>query len=151
MQNRHLTGSAVVHILFVLFGIWIIWMAYDLPGGGEMMPIFAASGIIIFSIAQIVKEIAFAKRQDDLVRAVPPLSFGFLKAILILVISASYFAATFYIGYFVATTLYIFVAAYALGVKRLSSIALTAVILVPLLYGFFILFLGAHLPKGFLI
>lgn len=126
-------------------------MSYDLPGGGEMMPIFAASGIIIFSIAQVVKEIAFAKRQDDLVRAVPPISSGFLKAVLTLVISVGYFAASFYIGYFVATTIYIFVAAYALGVKKLSSMALTAIILVPLLYGFFILFLGAHLPKGFLV
>lgn len=126
-------------------------MSYDLPGGGEMMPIFAACGIIIFSVAQIIKEIAFARRQAEPVRAVPPLSTGFLKAVLILVISAAYFGASFYIGYFVSTAIFIFVAAYALGVKRLQSMVLTAVILIPLLYGFFILFLGAHLPKGILI
>ncbi len=126
-------------------------MSYDLPGGGNMMPTFAACGIIIFSIAQIVKELVFARNQDSLVRAIPPVSKGVLKSFLILIISAAYFALSFYLGYFVSTALFIFVAAFALGVTSLRSVILTAVILLPLLYGFFIMFLGSNLPKGILL
>ena len=116
-----------------------------------MMPIFAASGIIVFSVAQIVREISYARRHHEPVRIFPTVSAGFLRALLILAITAAYVASMFFVGYFVTTFLFIFAAAYALGVKSLRAIALTACILVPLLYAFFILFLGAHLPSGVLI
>lgn len=151
MENRYLTGTAVVHFLFVLFGFWIIWMAHDLPGGGNMMPEFAAWGIILFSVLQIVGEIRTARRAGVPVRAWPPVTVTFLRAVMMLAITVVYFAAMFWVGYFVSTFLFVVAGAKALGVKSWRAIAITVVVLLPCLYGFFIMFLGAHLPKGWLI
>lgn len=151
MENRLLTGTAVVHILFILFGFWILWMAYGLPGGGDMMPNLAAYGIIAFSVIEVARNVRATRRAGVPVRAVPRVSNEFKRAVMIFTISVGYFVGMFWIGYFVTTFLYVFIASRALGVRSWKAIAITAFVLVPCLYLFFITFLGAHLPKGFLI
>lgn len=126
-------------------------MAHDLPGGGNMMPEFAAWGIILFSALQIFGEIKATRRAGALVRAVPPVSATFLRAVMMLAIAVVYFVAIFWVGYFVSTLLFVVAGALALGVKNWRAIGLTVIVLLPCLYGFFITFLGAHLPKGWLI
>ena len=151
MKQTLLSGSAVVHAIFIVLACWVIWVAHDLPGGGNMMPTFAALGIIAFSVAYIVKDVIAGLRAGQPRSVVPALSTGFVRVVAVFVACAVYVVAILYLGFFVSTLLFVCISAAFLGVSSWRAIVLTAMVLLPLLYGFFILFLGANLPRGILI
>jgi hypothetical protein len=73
-----------------------------------------------------------------------------MKPLLIVVFSVIYVLAMFWLGYFAASILFLGLTVWMVGVRSIRAIALTAVILFPLMYVFFVVFLRANLPKGIL-
>lgn len=144
-----LTGSAIVHIVFLLIAAYVIWIAYDLPGGGNMMPVFAATGVIVFSSFHVAREV-IGRPGGDVVSILPIIDGNGWRIILMFAITVAYVITIFQLGYFVSTFLYLCLSPLALGVKSWRAIALTEVVMLPLMYGFFVLFLEVNLPKGLL-
>ena len=54
-------------------------------------------------------------------------------------------------AFFVSTIIYFIISSFYLGVKNYKHIFVTLIILIPLMYAFFVIFLKTSLPKGFLI
>jgi hypothetical protein len=150
MMKHRLSGSTVLHVAFVALAAYVIWVAHDLPAGGGMMPIFAAAGVIVFSAYQIFQKTVL-NRDAPGTRIIPPLSKEFTRSTMVFALSAGYLFLIFRLGYFSSTLVFLCVSASALGVKSWRAIAITAIALLVAMYGFFILFLGAHLPKGLII
>lgn len=150
MQTLRLSGSAIVHIVFVVIAAYVIWVARDLPSGGGMMPIFAACGVIAFSLFHIAREI-LTKKEVSYAEIFQSLDNRALRVVIVFSMTAAYIFLIFRLGYFLSTFLYLCACAAALGVGSWRVIALAAVALLPAMYGFFVLFLGANLPRGLLI
>jgi len=55
------------------------------------------------------------------------------------------------LGFFTSTALYFIFTSFFFGVRNYKSLFLTLIILIPLMYGFFVIFLKTNLPKGIII
>jgi hypothetical protein len=55
------------------------------------------------------------------------------------------------LGYFFTTFLFLVLASWLAGVRSVKTIAVTAIVLIPALYGLFAVLLQASLPEGILI
>ena len=73
-----------------------------------------------------------------------------MKPLIICGVSIIYVLAIFEIGYFTSTVLFLISAPVLVGVRSPRAIVLTGIILLPVMYAFFVLFLQANLPKGIL-
>ena len=153
MRAGPLSGSLIAHVAFIAIAAYIIWVARELPAGGDMMPVFAACGVIVFSLYNIAKEVIERRRGSDSndSRLAEPGGGRWLRVVLVFAITVAYVFLVFRLGYFVSTLLFLGSSAASLGVRRWRTIALTAIILLPLMYGFFVLGLGVNLPRGILI
>ena len=74
-----------------------------------------------------------------------PLSSSVTVAVIVYVI------AIFELGYFVSSALFLVGTSVLVGIRNMRAIVLTGVVLFPLMYVFFELFLHANLPQGLLI
>ena len=158
MPGYHTTGTVIIYALFVALAGYVIWVASDLPSGGGIMPIFAASGVIMLSLVRILRDVRAALAADTLgfmlneeLDGASSFDARVFRMLAVLVLSALYVYAIFLLGYFAATAVFICVGAVVLGVRDWKSITITVLVLLPAMYAFFIMFLGANLPKGMLI
>ncbi len=78
------------------------------------------------------------------------LGYSQLKPIMLIVLSVLYIIAIIEIGYFVSSIFFLFLTTYAVGIRNLKAVVLTAIILFPTMYGFFVILLKAQLPQGIL-
>ena len=69
-----------------------------------------------------------------------------------LVVLAAMFHAwsIFVLGYFTSAILFLIIATFLVGLRNYRAILITIIVLFPLMYAFFVLFLKAQLPRGIL-
>ncbi len=150
MRAYLIAGPVIVYGLFVALAAYIIWIAHDMPSGGGVMPIFAASGVIALSLVRIVRDLrsVLARRLANIEM---PFDLRVFRVIGMFALSAGYLFAIFILGYFTSTLLFLSLGALLLGVRDWRALVIAVLALIPLMYGFFVLFLGANLPRGLLI
>lgn len=146
---RRYWAEAITSGSFIAIAAWVVFTAIDLPAGAGYFPIFSAVSVIALSAFWFIS--ALMRRTPHLREK---LSFDFsydnFKPLFMLLLTVASIPVIFFLGYFVTTAIYFVVGALLLGVRDWRIVGLTALIMMPLMYGFFILFLGTHLPKGLL-
>jgi len=73
------------------------------------------------------------------------------KPLLLTAAVIGYVLIIFELGYYTSSFLFLIIIAYVVGVRNLKTIALTAIVTLPLMYAFFELFLKAQMPRGVLL
>ncbi|MEL0105902.1 MAG: tripartite tricarboxylate transporter TctB family protein [Rhodospirillales bacterium] len=140
-------GDVIAGIVFIGIAGWIVWYSWDFPAGGQKFSNFAAVSIILMAIVMIAK--AILSKEPEMKRLMNfDFSWSSNKQYYIALLVIIYWSISFVIGYFVATLLFLVIAAWMSGIRDIKVIAITAVILLPALYGFFILILQADMPEG---
>jgi len=144
-------GEIVTAAVISLIALYIVWYASSLPAGGGMFPTFAATCTILLAIYWSM--IALMKRRER-VRGEHvdfSLTYERLKPIIAVVATIAYVVLMFALGFFTTTALYIVAMCLVLGVRNWRTVAYTMVVVLPLIYVFFVTFLGARLPTGYAI
>ena len=143
-------GEYISQAVIILFCSWVIWTGSEYPFGGNFQSNFAAYGTIMLSLAVVYQ--TFRNRAKQLAAKIEfNFSFYGLKAWVMAVAVFVYVLLIFQLGYFTATAVYLVATSYLTGLRDLKLVAITAAILIPLMYGFFEIFLQAGLPEGILI
>jgi hypothetical protein len=168
-------GTRIAAVCFIAISLYVWAEAIEFPVGGGTFPLFTAGSAIVLCLIMLAGSFPewadnirnFLKRSDlpggkwlasmfrrgdadrD-ARITFDFSYGKMKPLLIVVFSVIYVLAMFWLGYFAASILFLGLTVWMVGVRSIRAIALTAVILFPLMYVFFVVFLRANLPKGIL-
>jgi hypothetical protein len=145
-----LMGQALLAFAMIAAAAWVIVVAKEFPAGGDIMPVFCATGVIGLSLFMLLEAVWRHKSvlQEKLI--VTP-NYSKIKPYILLVVSIIYFIYIFILGYYVSTILFLIIASYIIGVRKYKFILATAAVLLPAMYAFFELFLQARLPTGWLI
>lgn len=134
------------NIFIILICFFVIFISKNYDNYANLLPTFCATAIIIFSIldfAQNKKSFKFIKKNKINIKTLKPYLVIFLSIVYVYLIVT--------LGFFVSTILYFIFTSIFLGVRNYKSIFITLIIIIPLMYGFFVIFLQTSLPKGFLI
>ena len=134
------------NIIIILICFFVIFISKNYDNYANLLPTFCATAIIIFSIldfAQNKKSFKFIKKNKINIKTLKPYLVIFLSIVYVYLIVT--------LGFFVSTILYFIFTSIFLGVRNYKSIFITLIIIIPLMYGFFVIFLQTSLPKGFLI
>lgn len=143
-------GERLTAVVFIAVALYFGYTALEFPAGGGKFPLFAAGGSILLSLLIIADTVLRPRPDAD--RPVDfSLSYERLKPWILTVIVIAYVLLIFRLGYFTASVLFLFVSTLMIGIRNIKTILLTAVILFPLMYVFFEIFLQANLPQGILI
>lgn len=127
----------------VYFGI----IAFDFPANGGSFPLFAATGTVFLSLIMIVR--SFLHADGEMAEPVRlDFSYRNMKPLIVCGLAILYVLAIFEIGYYVSSAAFLFAAAWMIGLRRMRAVVITAVILFPVMYAFFELFLHADMPRG---
>lgn len=134
----------------ISFCVWILWMGADYSFGGNLLSGFSAGVSILLSLG-----IVYQTYQDRAKKLAAKVKFDFsyfgLKAWVMATVIVFYVLLIFELGYFTSTAIYLISTSYLTGLRDLKLVVMTTAILIPLMYGFFELFLQAGLPEGILI
>lgn len=148
---RRYQGELVTAAAIIALAGWIFWDAHGLPSGGGLFPMFAAGSTIVLGLYWMAS-VVLRRSEESLHERLPfDWSYDNLKPMVVFALTLGYVASIDILGYFATTTLFILVTSIALGMRRARSIVVTLVVLLPVMYAFFVMFLGAQLPRGLLI
>lgn len=142
-------GDRLAALLSSAVAAYMLYLAWDFPANGNIFPVFICASVIFVSVLMVVRTIVSPK-----VYAGPWGRIDWpaiLKPALITGATVAYVLLIFVLGYFTTSALFLCLLAYAVGVRSIWTILVTAIVTFPLLYAFFELFLNAQLPKGLLI
>ena len=135
----------LIRNLFIFFiSIGVIVLSREYTDYANLLPTFCAVSIIVFSILDYIQNSKFNNLN------IQKLYINF-RPYVILFISIIYVILIIQLGFFVSTIIYFIISSFYLGVKNYKHIFVTLIILIPLMYAFFVIFLKTSLPKGFLI
>lgn len=142
-------GEIVTAVAISLIAGWIFWYASDLPAGGGLFPQFAAVSTILLSVYWAAT--AYLKRGEaGRARAVDLTpSFEALKPLIVVGTTIAYVVLMFVLGFFLTTALFVIAVTLILGVRNWRLVAITLIVTLPLIYLFFVTFLGTRLPAGY--
>lgn len=139
----------IMALVFIAIAGFFGFTALDYPAGGGTFPLFATIGTIFLSLVIIVDSIV-DKRPEMKEKIKTDWRYDQKKPLVIFAIALLHIWSIFVIGYFTSAILFFFVAVFLVGVRQNKTVLLTAIILFPSMYAFFVLFLKAQLPRGVL-
>jgi uncharacterized membrane protein YGL010W len=142
-----MSKTIIIRNLIILpISIFVIIESRNYTDHANLLPTFCAIGIIIFSILDF-----FQNKDTYLIPNKFKLNSNNLRPYLIVLFSVIYVYLILFLGFFTSTALYFIFTSFFLGVRNYKSLFLTLIILIPLMYGFFVIFLKTNLPKGIVI
>jgi hypothetical protein len=144
-------GEIVTAAVISLIALYVIWYATFLPAGGGMFPTFAATCTILLAVYWSVTALLKRRQPIPAEHVDFSLTYERLKPIIAVVATIAYVVLMFTLGFFLTTALYIVAMCLVLGVRNWRTVAYTMVVVLPLIYVFFVTFLGARLPTGYAI
>ena len=142
-------GERIAAILCSLAAVYMGYIAWEFPAGGDQFPLFACAAIIAIGLLMIVRAILWPDVFTG--RFQLAITFEAFRPLLLTAAVVVYVLMIFRLGYYTSSLLFLPVISFAVGVRDLKMIGLTAVIALPLMYAFFELFLQAQMPRGILI
>ncbi len=131
--------------LAVFFGV----RALEFPAGGGTFPLFATGGTVFLALLMIGTAI-FKKSPETREKIQFDWSYSAKKPYLIFLAAMCHAWSIFVLGYFTSAILFLIVATFLVGLRNYKAILITVIILFPLMYAFFVIFLKAQLPRGIL-
>ena len=145
-----LMAERLVAIGIILAAGFMYTQTIDWPLRAGAFPQFAEIGIMVLALGMLLRSLT--ARDKERLKGMVNFDFSYTawKPIYIMGVGVIYAFAVFEIGFYVASFVFYFIAAYMTGLRNHKMIVLTAIILFPLLYAFFTLALGAFLPEGIL-
>ena len=142
-------GEIITGVMCIGLSCFFGFLALDFPAGGGTLPIFTAVATIFLSLLMIGN--ALFKRGPELMKKMKiDWSYQEKKPFLIFILALLHAWSIFVVGYFSSAVLFLVAGTLLVGLRDYRAILKTAVILFPLMYAFFVLFLRAQLPRGFL-
>ncbi len=142
-------GERIAAILCSLAAVYMGYVAWDFPAGGNQFPLFACAAIIAIGLLMIVRAVFWPDVFTG--RFQPKVTFESFRPLLLTAAVVVYVLLIFRLGYYTSSLLFLLVISFAVGVRNLKMIGLTAAITLPLMYAFFELFLQAQMPRGVLV
>lgn len=145
-----LMAERLVAIGLILAAGFMYTRTIGWPQRSGAFPQFAEVGIMVLAFGMLLRSLT--ARDKERLKGMVNFDFSYTawKPIYVMLVGVVYSIAVFKIGFYVTSFFFYFIAAYMTGLRDHKLIVLTAVILFPLLYGFFTLVLGAFLPEGIL-
>jgi hypothetical protein len=143
-------GETLSAVAFILVALYLGNLALEFPAGGGTFPLFAIGGSIVLSVI-IILDAQWFRRAEMSKKITFDFSYAACRPAIITILSIVYVLAIFELGYFTASVLFLVLSSLLIGLRDYKAIFLTAVILFPLMFIFFELFLKASLPRGILI
>ncbi|UCH73949.1 MAG: tripartite tricarboxylate transporter TctB family protein [Rhodospirillales bacterium] len=143
-------GIRIAGAVYIAFCFYVGMQAMEFPAGGGTFPLFAEVSAVLISGLLIAGSLRPSVRQSD-ERLDLRITYSRAKPMLLLALSILYVFVIFELGYFASTLLFLFAATWMIGIRDLKPVIITAAILIPAMYAFFIVFLKAPLPKGALL
>lgn len=143
-------GIRIAGAVYIVLCFYVGAQAMEFPAGGGTFPLFAEVSAILISGIMIASTFRpGAKDSGD--RLDFRMTYSRVKPLLLLALSILYVLVIFELGYFASTLVFLFAASWTIGIRDLKTLAITALILLPTMYAFFVVFLHAPLPKGALL
>ena len=133
------------NIIIFIICITIIILAKNYTDYANLLPTFCAILIMIFTILDF-----YQNRNKYRSKIKTDKNFNNFRPYIITIITILYALSILIIGFFISTILYLIASSYYLGVKNFKNILITLIFLIPLMYGFFVIFIKTNLPKGIL-
>jgi putative tricarboxylic transport membrane protein len=134
----------------IAFAAVVLVQAYDMPFTSGDFPKFTSFVIILLAVIMIVRSfLSHDKKFEGDVTF--DFSYTGMKPVYAMIVAAGYAAAVFYLGFYASSLIFFFVLTWMTGIRNIKVMALTAVVLFPLMYFFFTIALEADLPEGILI
>lgn len=143
-------GERISALAFIAFAFYIAFLAQEFPAGGDTFPLFAAGGSVLLAL-MIILDTFIRKRPGADTPVDLKITYHRMKPWMLTLLAIVYVLAIFRLGYFTASILFLAISTIMVGIRNYKAIALTAVILFPLMYLFFQLLLKANLPQGYFI
>ena len=143
-------GERLCVVVFILQAAYGGVLASEFPHGGGISPLFSLYGMIFLSLIMLA-ETVFKRKPGDEQKIDFTLTFEKMKPLLVCLLVIAYLYLIFELGYYTSTVVFLIASTVLVGVRNYKAILLTGVILFPLMYAFFELFLQANLPMGILI
>lgn len=143
-------GVRIAAAVYIVFCFYVGAQAIEFPAGGGTFPLFSQVCAILISGILIAGTLRRGTGETD-GRVDFRITYSRAKPLLLLAISIAYVFTIFELGYFASTLVFLFAASWMIGIRDLKTLVITALILIPSMYAFFIIFLHAPLPKGILL
>lgn len=142
-------GEIVTASAIALVALCIVAYSAGLPSGAGFFPQFAGICTILLSIYWAAT--AFMGRSEASRGASVDFTptYERLKPLIVTLATVGYVLLMFVLGFFVTTALFVIVVGLILGVRNWRLTAITLLVTIPLIYLFFVTFLGARLPAGY--
>ena len=147
-MSTNIWGERFFGAAFILLALFMGHRAWQFPAGGAMFPLFVSALMIL--VAGIMLARTFVSPDDyrqGLQIAVTAATFKPLALTLLVVV---YVLATFQLGYYATTLLFLLVLPVVLGLRRPVFIVAAAVGATAFIYALFELALHAGMPSGIL-
>ncbi|MFY0611509.1 MAG: tripartite tricarboxylate transporter TctB family protein [Hyphomicrobiaceae bacterium] len=142
-------GERIAAALCSVAALYMAYVAWEFPAGGNQFPLFACASILAIACLMIVRSLfwpgVFTGKFQSTV------SFEAAKPLLLTAAVIVYVLLIFRLGYYTSSLLFLLLVSFAVGVRSLKVISLTALVTLPLMYAFFELFLQAQMPRGVLV
>jgi hypothetical protein len=142
-------GEIVTASVITLVALCIAAYSAGLPSGAGFFPQFAAICTILLSIYWAAT--AFVGRHEVSRSAFVDFTptYERMKPLIVTLATIGYVLLMFVFGFFVTTALFVTCVGLILGVRNWRLTAITLLVTIPLIYLFFVTFLGARLPAGY--
>jgi hypothetical protein len=135
---------------FIIGSIYFSFVSYDFPAGGELFPLFLFACICALSLLLIIEQILKTYNEDDKLVSIQ-IDFVTWKPLFVTATVILHVILIFLLGYFTSSIIFLIACSFLIGLRSVRAICTTIIVLFPLMYAFFELFLKANLPTGLLI
>ena len=142
-------GERIVAAAFIAIAGFFAVVALDYPAGGGTFPLFTSIGTILLSVGMIIN--SFTHKNPEMKEKIKiDWSYDQKKPLIIFVVALLHVWSIFFIGYFTSAILFFIVTVFLVGIRQKKMVFVTGIVLFPVMYAFFVLFLKAQLPRGIL-
>ena len=140
-------GDIVTGIVCIGLSCFFGFRALDFPSGGGTLPLFTAVAAIFLSFIMVGKTI-FVRTAESREKMTFDWSYAEKKPFIVFLLALLHAWSIFVIGYFTSAILFLILSTLFVGLRNARTILVTTVVLFPLMYAFFVIFLKAQLPRG---
>lgn len=146
-MKMKLTDIGVVVFMYAVAGFFYVYSA-QLSAGSKQYPLFTI-GLLFGLTTLYLVQMILAARNFGVESGVDTVFAGFkpMQFFVSLALTILYFVMMKYLGFFVATGIFLIVSLSYLRVPLIAR-AITVVVMIAMIYLAFVVFLGVRLPKG---
>lgn len=140
-------GDIITGLLCIGLSCFFGVLALEFPAGGGTFPLFATGTTVCLSLLMI-GNVIFRKSPESKEKMPFDWSYSEKKPFLIFLAALFHAWSIFVLGYFTSAILFLIVATLLVGLRDYKTILITIIVLFPMMYAFFVIFLKAQLPRG---